>query len=210
MTISNLINAKSCLGVIAGGSMLLLGAIATPAPANAFGITDVFGAIEDVVEFTEDKIGDAGRAVGKRVRKIGRGTITSTRPSGGRQVTGRPTNSGNTAAPPSRRRATSSALPPAGGVAKPTGDRGLPPPRRTSQRPRPITEGDVRPPVISCNSKFENCSNGHHWDKGHKKKSKATHERRKHRAENTRKVRSSKKRNFKKRSSNRRHSRRNG
>lgn len=57
-------------------------------------------------------------------------------------------------------------MPPSRGTAKPTGDRGLPPPRKANQRPRPITANDVKPPF--CNSKFENCSgNGGHGHDGH-------------------------------------------
>ena len=57
---------------------------------------------------------------------------------------------GASALPPPRR--TASSLPPARGPAKPTGNRGLPPPRKTNQRPRPITIDDIKPkpPYLQC------------------------------------------------------------
>ncbi|MDA7948824.1 MAG: hypothetical protein MPJ78_15280 [Hyphomicrobiaceae bacterium] len=92
----------------------------------------------------------------------------------------RPTNGGSALPPPretssnNSRPSGSSALPPPRGESssssRPSGSSALPPPRRPNetvpvdpgQRPSPITEEDIKPPL--CNSKFENCSDDHHHD----------------------------------------------
>lgn len=107
----------------------------------------VAGYMDQGLGYVSDKVKDAARRATSTS-----GTLTSTRPSspyrpgqwGGNALNltnkalpaacGKATTS---ALPPARRPATS--LPPARGSSLLTGERGLPPPRKSNQRPRPIT-----------------------------------------------------------------------
>ena len=185
---------KLGIAMVATGVFTISGGLAAPQEVKAWGISDAFGYVEDIWEIGADATERVGRAVGEKAKGLGRGKLTPTGPRQRRRVTGRPVRGGNSALPPARRPASSSSLPPARGessnnsrpsgnsalppprgTSRPTGDRALPPPRRPNetvpvnpgQRPTPITEEDIKPPI--CNSKFENCSgnNGGHDHDGH-------------------------------------------
>lgn len=128
--------------------------LAIPPQANAFGLEDIFGAIEDVWEKGDNAVNSVGRAAADKAGKVGRGELesTSTAPRPGRTVTGR----GN---------ASDSTLPPARGTASSnTSSSGsaLPPPRKQNER---VVVRVPQPEESHCSS--GNCDGHHHGHRHH-------------------------------------------
>lgn len=129
-------------------------AAALPQQASAFGLQDIFGAIEDVWEKGDNAVNSVGRSAADKARKIGRGELesTSTGPRQGRTVTGRGNASSGSALPPARGEASSSTA---------SSGSALPPPRKQNER---VVVRVPQPEQSGCKS--GNC-NGHHHGHHH-------------------------------------------
>ncbi|MGI9384710.1 MAG: hypothetical protein ACR2PO_16280 [Methyloligellaceae bacterium] len=142
---------KTGLGRLVVTTGLVLGATGatalTSSQAQAFGISDITGVIEDVWEIGADGIERAGRAIGREARKISRGELRPTgRPR--RRVPG-----ANNGAPPPRgesSRPSDSRLPPPRRTAGQQPDRKLPPARGTSGQ----QSGSKLPPARRKNERI--------------------------------------------------------
>lgn len=129
-------------------------AAAFPQQASAFGLQDIFGAIEDVWEKGDNAVNSVGRSAADKARKIGRGELesTSTGPRQGRTVTGRGNASSGSALPPARGEASSNTV---------SSGSALPPPRKQNER---VVVRVPQPGQSGCQS--GNC-NGHHHGHHH-------------------------------------------